>query len=156
MARKKEYQNPVLEYALNYAKKYRWHVFRLASNSKQPMKRSNGFKDATTNSTTIRDWFNNNSCNIGIRTGRISNLVVVDIDKDDQKDGFKSIEALGSLPETYTVKTKRGNQYYFTYPKNGYCIGSTQNLGDCEGIDIRGDEGYVVAPTKHSSKWCSL
>ncbi|MFC1650639.1 bifunctional DNA primase/polymerase [Candidatus Latescibacterota bacterium] len=137
-----------LEYAEEYTK-HGWHVFRIGFKSKSPLKGTHGFKDATLEQSKILKWFSENGkVNIGIRTGEISGLVVVDIDKDKNKkiDGFKSIKALGGLTDTYTVKTKRGKQFYYKYPANEDKIGCTKNLGECGGIDLRGDDGYVVAP----------
>jgi len=138
----------VLASAEEYTKRG-WYVFRVGYKSKFPFKGTHGFNDATRDKALIKSWFSENGkINIGIGTGEISGLVVVDIDVDEdkRKDGFKSIKVLGGLPDTYTVKTINGKQYYYKYPENCYKIGCKQNLGKYGGIDIRGDSGYVVAP----------
>jgi len=96
--------------------------------------------------------------NIGIATGPASNLVVVDVDTDDGKDGVASLAALLDVdnraydqwPETYVTRTGGGGwQYYFHY--TGDDIGnSAGKLGP--GIDTRGKGGYVVAPPSVSTK----
>src|SRR5580700_6276428 len=49
-----------------------------------------GVKDATTDETTIRQWWRKYPrANIGVATGRISNLIVVDI--DPHHDGMESL-----------------------------------------------------------------
>lgn len=85
---------------------------------------------------------------VGLRTGahpQGSDLFVIDVDSDD------ALEAWGALnrehgadpcPLTYSVKTPRGWHFYFKHP--GFHVkNSAGGLG--EGIDVRGDGGFVVA-----------
>ena len=66
--------------ALDYAARG-WHVFPLAPRSKEPLKGSRGFNDASTNPATMRRWFGQGyPYNIGIGTGMISGLFMLDID----------------------------------------------------------------------------
>ncbi|MHC2275410.1 putative DNA primase/helicase [Bradyrhizobium diazoefficiens] len=115
-----------------------------ANPGKHPMT-SNGFKDATTDSRTIKKWWiANPDANIGIATGRISNLVVVDVDGQEGKESLAElIKTYGRLPKTPKVKTGRGLHYYLR-PSNKPLRNSTGSLGN--GVDIRADGGYVVAP----------
>jgi len=71
---------------------------------------------------------------LGIVTGKISNLIVVDVD-DPKMD-------LSWLPETVVVKTGSGG-FHFYYQ---YSPGVSNKAGIREKVDIRGDGGYVVAP----------
>lgn len=108
-----------------------------------------GHKDASTDPGQIRSWFNgdNGNRNLGIPTGVASNLLVIDADiyKPDAKASLDQLEAeLGPLPETLTIETRaKGLQFYFQYPEGYDLRNSTSKLGD--GIDIRGEGGYVVA-----------
>lgn len=85
--------------------------------------------------------------NIGIATGR--GLLVLDVDNKDGKHGSSSVEALelrnDDLPPTMTVQTPTGGEHrYFYVPSVSWVRNSVSALG--EGIDIKGDGGYVVAP----------
>lgn len=86
------------------------------------------------------EWFGNgNQYNIGIVTGKISGIVVVDLDNEyalrfTQQNNF---------PITPMVRTGRGYHLYYRY-KDG--IRNFQKRDDLPGIDLRGDGGYVVAP----------
>ncbi|MBR1005100.1 bifunctional DNA primase/polymerase [Bradyrhizobium liaoningense] len=104
-----------------------------------------GVRDATTDRKTIKQWWAANpDANIGIATGKISNLVVVDVDGEDGKKSLAElVKTYGRLPKTPKVKTGRGVHYYFRAGRKpfGNSVGS---LG--AGVDIRGDGGYVVAP----------
>ncbi len=122
-----------------------------ASPGKHPITGA-GFKDASTDPEVIRRWWDENpAANIGIATGAVSGLFVVDIDPD--KGGVESIrelfEAYG-VAETLEVSTGGlGTHLYFAH--NGTTLkNSASKLGP--GIDTRGDGGYVVAPpSNHES-----
>ena len=104
----------------------------------------NGVKDATTDPTVIKAWFNKwPDANLGIATGRASGFFAVDVDGDVGKESLKELQAEhGRLPKTVTVQTGKGRHRYFRC--DGARVGnSAGRLG--KGIDIRGEGGYVVA-----------
>lgn len=122
-----------------------WHCFILRPGSKVPATQR-GLHDATRDHAQLHRWAEEYpNANIGVRTGRVSGLVVLDVDGED---GFESLRALerhhGELPRTASVKTPRGGaHYYFAHP-GGEVLCSAGQLG--VGLDVRGDGGYVVAP----------
>ena len=83
--------------------------------------------------------------NFGIITG--SGLVVIDVDA--KSGGLETLESIKELlPLTLTIKTGGGG-YHFYYKTDQHISNRTNML---KGIDIRGDGGFVVAPTsKHKS-----
>lgn len=87
---------------------------------------------------------------IGIRTGRISGLFVLDCDRHEgSADGIEAMRLLaesGKLPDTVTAATGGGGVHlYYNYPKTGRV--PNDNRGKLRpGIDIKGDGGFVVAP----------
>ncbi len=88
----------------------------------------------------LKKWFGNGSKNnIGIVTGAISGICVLDFDTPEAYELAKKI----GLPDTPTVKTGKGYHYYFKYREG---IRNFQKRDDLPGIDLRGDGGYVVAP----------
>ena len=99
-----------------------------------------------TNEETEAAFRANPGAGLGFVTGAISGLVVLDIDPDADGDQSMNdlVEKFGSLPITPAVQTGGGGfHYYFKYPEAGL-RNSAGKLGD--GLDIRGDGGYVVAP----------
>jgi hypothetical protein len=110
---------------------------------------------ATTDEATIRAWWARwPTANIGIATGADSGLVVLDVDTGDAKRGDRTLVALvrdhGPLLVTPEVTTGSGGaHYYFAHP-GGRLGNSAGKLG--EGLDTRGDGGFVVAPpSTHAS-----
>ena len=78
-----------------------------------------GLLNATTDRQIITTWWTNMpDANIGIRTGKDSNIVVLDIDGPKGETLVASIERqYGPLPTTPSVKTSKGRHLCFTYPK---------------------------------------
>ena len=83
-----------IDIALTYAKRG-WAVLALAPNSKIPLKhklQQNGSKDATTDEEKITIiWAEHPDANIGIATGKISNLTVLDLDDASDAKNLKEI-----------------------------------------------------------------
>lgn len=112
-----------------------------------------GLKDATTAELQIRLWWKRwPTANVGIRTGATARLVVLDLDA--RKGGLESARQLGLLtdapPATLAVATGGGGLHlYLHHP--GHCVKNSAS-SIAPGIDVRGDNGYVVAPpSMHSS-----
>lgn len=107
-----------------------------------------GVKDATTDPSEIHAWAGRlPEANIGIATGARSGILVLDV--DPRNGGRESLAELvhqfGELPETVTVTTggpDGGSHFYFTHP--GFRV---RNVAVGRGLDVRGDGGYVVAPS---------
>lgn len=126
----------LLKAALEYSQQG-FYVFPLRPNSKVPLT-PNGFKDASIEPEIIKGWWNRTpNANVAIATGKISNLLVVDIDG-------KYPSHWPEMPETTKVKTSKGYHFYFRYPDNE-TIKSRAKIGGHD-IDVRANGGYIVAP----------
>ena len=81
------------------------------------------------------------NCNWGIVTGKISGIVVIDVDDEEALDnlGF-SLDKLN----TPIVKTGKGYHIYFKHPGDDITV--PNKVGILPHVDVRGDGGYVVAP----------
>ena len=142
--------NKNLKAALYYATKYGWAVFPVKAEEKRPHT-PHGCKDAKKDPGAIRAWWKkwpNDS--VGIATGSISNLIVIDEDLDDEKglDGIMAMDAWEkdngvTLPDTARAITGRGGAHlYFHYTGKDIL----NRAGIIDGVDVRGEGGYVVAP----------
>ncbi len=83
--------------------------------------------------------------NIGITTGKTSNLIVLDVDGPMGEATLAEIERkYGSLPPTWQVKTGKGRHLYFRFPKD---VAKVKSVARKKlGLDVRADGGYVLAP----------
>lgn len=139
----------MVEYATAYAAKG-WPVFPVAPSGKVPLTK-NGFKDASTDETRIREWWNEwPTANIAVVTGSRSGLLVLDV--DDRHGGEESLHELvtpADIPETPTSQTGGGGHHYM-FALNGTLYGNRTAI--LPGLDIRGEGGYVVVPpSAHAS-----
>jgi len=127
-------------------------IFPLKVKEKQPAfipGFNHGFKDATTSKEAIKKAWATTNFNIGLVTGEVNNLVVVDVDDEQIWRNFWANK--GELPQCPKVTTGKGHHLYFAYPK-GRQIRNKQEPGN--GFDIRANGGYIVAPPSihHSGK----
>jgi len=143
---------PLKDAALYYAT-HGWPVFPLAGKVPYkfltPERESHGHKDATTNQQTLQTWWSEHpKANIGLPTGEVSGVMVLDM---DVPEGHYNIQALqqtfAPLPETRRVRTAHGGlHYYFQYPRDGTRYPGAVGLAGLIGIDVRAEGNYVVLP----------
>src|SRR3989338_3248875 len=133
--------NQKLEQALSLLK-LGWSVIPLGID-KKPLIEWKSFQSERASEEQIKEWFSKPEVNVGVITGKISNLIVVDIDPrhGGTEEDFKEVQ---------TIKSATGGggwHYYFQY------VDGIQNSANIKsGIDIRGEGGYVVVPpSSHSS-----
>lgn len=124
-------------------------VYPLASNSKVPLKGTQGYKDATTDVETIKGWFEHvPRANLGIRLDQ-AKLIVVDIDRHGDIDGTETLRKLNQqgkpLPsDTYIEQTPNdGLHYFFKLPVK---LDMKRRTGLYPGIDVLADF-VLVAPS---------
>lgn len=129
-------------------------VFPCNPSTKAPLVEG-GFQSATTDEDVIRRWWEKwPSAMIGMPTGAVTGIFVLDIDIKDGYSGFVSLFTVEgtyqSLPVTKTVTTpSRGEHRYFKYPADIEVKCSTSKVGRC--LDIRGQSGYVIIPPSRNA-----
>jgi bifunctional DNA primase/polymerase-like protein len=102
---------------------------------------------ASANDGTVTGWWKYwPDANVGILTGRRSNLIVLDVDPrhggDDALAAF--VAEHGPLPETVAVLTGGGGlHYYFACPPGD---GAIKSFTLAPGLELKGDGTFVVAP----------
>lgn len=107
---------------------------------------THGVKDATIDPDQIHAWWSRpGRHNLGIATGAVAGLVVLDVDA--HKGGFESLQELvarhGPLPITPEAITGgSGRHYLFAHP--GVPVKSKVDIA--KGLDVRADGSTIVAP----------
>lgn len=110
-------------------------------NGKIPRVAWSAYKDSCPSREQVEQWWTEYpNSNIGLVTGETFNRFVLDIDGEE---GQKSCEGF-CIPTTVSVKTRRGLQHHFAYPR-GF-TGKTTIAGLLLGTDTRGNGGIVVLP----------
>lgn len=123
-----------------------WSVIPMRARDKRPAIRWQEYQSVPAGEREVRDWFRRwPDDNVGIVTGAVSGLLVLDV--DPRHGGDASLARLerehGPLPRTLEVLTGGGGRHlYFAHPG-----GNVRNrVAIAPGIDLRGDGGCVVAP----------
>jgi hypothetical protein len=110
-----------------------------------------GLHEATTDAEQVSIWWRRwPDANLGVVTGAVSGLVVLDVDLPDGPASLRRLEAEHALlPATCEQRTgSGGRQLLFAHP--GHPVGNRARL--LPGIDVRGDGGYIVVPpSTHAS-----
>lgn len=123
-----------------------WSVIPVLPGKKRPMVRWAEYQTRLPTQQEVETWYARQpNANLGIVTGSLSGILVIDVDAGHGGDeSLKELVRLhGPLPPTVTAITGGGGRHlYFRHPG-----GEIHNrVGLYPGIDLRGDGGYVVAP----------
>ncbi|OGH27386.1 MAG: hypothetical protein A3D82_01680 [Candidatus Levybacteria bacterium RIFCSPHIGHO2_02_FULL_40_29] len=129
--------NNCLQEALYLLEKHGWNVIPVGKD-KKPLIEWKKYQTIKATREEILNWFKEYpDANIAVVTGKISNLIVVDI---DPRHGGTTKE----FNRIITVKAKTGGDgehFYFLYEE-----GIQNHVGIRPGIDIRGEGGFVITP----------
>ncbi|MEV2236681.1 bifunctional DNA primase/polymerase [Micromonospora sp. NPDC049891] len=103
-----------------------------------------GFYRANRDHDRIRDMFRTvPNGTLAIRTGAPSGIVVLDVDLGNGGDVADLIRRW-NIPPTAWVRTGSGGYHVHVAHPGGYLPCSQSRIG--QGVDVRGDGGYAVAP----------
>lgn len=166
--------NPTLEAALQYARRG-WSVIAVhsiragrctcgnadcASPGKHPIGPwKHRQKSRATEAKMVEQWQRTPWANVGIVTGAVSGMIVLDVDDitklDQAQDLLAAVQSI-STPVAITGREGVGLHIYLRHP--GGTLGNFAK--HIEGMDGRGDGGFVVAPpSTHASgkqyRWAS-
>lgn len=80
--------------------------------------------------------------NFFVRTGKVSGIIIIDIDRKNNKDGFAMLKSIGVEMKDYkdicaSIRTPSGTRHYvFKYDDR---LATGANVYGLEGVDIRND-----------------
>lgn len=133
----------VLQEALRYKKEKDYSIIPLNPYAKKPFFAIKEFQERkATEKEIIKWWTEFPTAMIGIMTGKINNLFVLDLDPEHDPEEIS--EYIPDSLITPTASTPRdGRHLYFTAPEDkNITIGS----GLFKGVDFRCNGGYIIAP----------
>jgi hypothetical protein len=123
-----------------------WSVIPIQARGTRPLVPWLEYQQRVASSEEIDRWFRQwPDANIGVVTGGLSGLIVIDVDPGHR--GTDSMETIarkhGPFPPGIEVTTAAGGRHlYFEHPGRSV----PNRAGLFPGIDVRCDGGYVVAP----------
>ncbi len=134
-----------LDWAIRY-RRLGWSVLPVRPREKRLLIRWEELEHRRADEAEITGWLERwPDANLGIVTGAVSALIVLDV--DPQHGGDESLAAIearhGAVMPTPESRTGGGGRHlYFRHPG-----GKVRNrVGLAPGVDLRGDGGYIVAP----------
>ena len=133
----------MIDAALTYAARG-WHVFPLLERDKRP-RFAGAYKRATTDAAQIRRWWRQwPEANIGLATGAVSGVWVLDVDGEQGEQSWvQLVRPWGGAPDTRMVATSKG---YHLYWRLGSAADPGRRIGARPGLDVIGGQGYLLAP----------
>ena len=138
-------QLPTLTAALAYLAR-RWSVVPIRPGDKRPLVAWAGFQRRPATEEQVRAWWQEwPDAGVGIVTGAISGLVVLDVDGDVGEATLRDLqEEHDALPPTAEAITGGGGRHLLFAHPGGKKIPNKARFA--AGLDTRADGGYIVAP----------
>jgi hypothetical protein len=121
-------------------------VFPCVPRAKAPLT-AHGWQDASTDPYLIRHWWERwPTANIGIACGRVSGIVVLDVDTKKGARGYETlrviVDKVGEITSASVSTPSSGLHLYFRYPD---CDTPSWKDGQL-GLELKSDGTYVLAP----------
>jgi len=113
-------------------------VFPVKKGDKKPAIKWTGYQQSQPTGDEISFW-DSGDFNVGVVCGKVSNLIVIDIDSDEAQVAYEALEP----PTTPCVRTAKGRHYYYRFPDSE--LRNRVRVGEVA-LDVRGEGGYVVGP----------
>lgn len=139
--------NPLLDHALKYVA-LNWSIFPVVPGGKKALIRWEKFQKTRASPEQVERWWKQYpNANIGLVTGSISGLVVIDIDSKTGVEVYSS--HFGEIHNTISQRTGKPDAKHLLFAHPGDKAYSNR-AGFIQDVDVRGDGGYIlVAPSVH-------
>ena len=120
-------------------------VFPIRANGKEPYAKG-GFHNASRDFNQILEWAEQYpNANVGVPTGAVSGITVVDVDGEEGVESMKGAFPQGAI-STRTHMTPRGKGWHLIYQYNPLI----RNVnGALYKVDLKNDGGYVIWEGSH-------
>jgi hypothetical protein len=140
----------MLQEALNYLK-HGYPVIPIQKDNKKPYISWKKYQEQIPSIDEVTEWWTKfPEANIGLITGVISGIVVVDIDTEEGLQEIQNYIPIDlDIPKS---KTPSGGQHWFFLCEDE-SIGN--NVRTISGCDLRANGGYVVLPPSKGYEWLS-
>lgn len=130
-------------------------VFPVSNDTKVPLVKWARLQDELPTYDEVTAWFTPNNRSIGVATGKVSNLFLLDFDfakHPESKVFYDSIK--GSLPRTWIETTKSGGlHYYFRWTPTLETKQTNTTSVISKGVDTKGQGGYAKITPSDGYSW---
>jgi putative DNA primase/helicase len=143
--------------ALDYLRRA-WSIIPVDAATKRPLLPWKEFQERRATPDEVEAWFRRwPDADLGVVTGEVSGIAVVDVDRSSEADFDRALGHLGDLVPGEVAppmaRTRSGGVHlYFRYPSGG--LRNATRLGGLP-IDLRGEGGYAKAPPTLGYTWIS-
>ncbi len=128
------------DFARHYLIDRRWSIIPVIRGAKAPAISWRQYQHRHATEAEIDHWFKVDGLhNLGIITGKISGITVVDVDSLDLLPQLKELGVGSPL----VARTGRGVHLIYSYEEK---IKTCTTFGGLKGLDVRNDGAYIVAP----------
>lgn len=129
-----------MQKAIKWYQKQGYSIIPINTPEKKPLIKWREYQDRISTSDEIKEWWKKwPDAGVGIVTGKLSGITVIDIDNEEGEAAFEEYVSDSFL--TPTAKSPHGRHYYFQH-----CPGLPNKARVLEGCDIRNDGGFIIAP----------
>lgn len=136
-------QNKLLQAALYYAEKLGMSIIPIQSNKKPYFPWEPFQKDRASSGQITAWWGHYPNAMIGMVTGEISDLVVIDLDIITEEADHLLHELIPQIDQAPITSTPKGGRHFF-FKHPGIQVENNSRI--IQGADFRGDGGYVILP----------
>lgn len=128
--------------ALSRLSLYVFHWVLTPDGRKVPLT-ERGHLDATLDPEQIASWFSEHpQARIGVHVGA-SGLVVADLDRKNEKDGFRSSEGWLDFPATFSQETPSNGIHHIYAAPEGIKLAPAADFQGFVGLDVRGGSSWI-------------
>lgn len=131
-------------------------VIPVRAGEKKPAVKWKKYQEVPPEAEDIDRWWGQwPDASIGIITGEVSGVVVVDIDSPEAQAYCEEI----GLHSPIQSRTRRGRHMWFAHPRNGEIFGPrvgnnpSKDWPSVPGLDFRGDGSYVLVAPSNGYEW---
>jgi hypothetical protein len=118
-------------------------IILIKPHDKRPLVAWECYQKEPASDAEIQSWWTEwPDANLGVVTGMVSGLVVIDLDTVEAKNTLKELLPDFNISSVPRSKTGKGWQLFFKHPG----VSIPNKAGVIPGLDVRADGGYVVAP----------
>ena len=127
----------------------------MSNATKIPLVKWDKLQDVLPTLAEVVEWFTPNNRSVGVATGKVSNLFLLDFDfakHPESKVFYESIK--GNLPRTWIESTKsKGLHYYFKWTPALEEKQTNTTSVVCKGVDTKGYGGYSKMTPSEGYEW---